>query len=109
MISQAPSNPLRARLLTVDDICHSNVREGEKRDLFMWALRMDIRESCPLAAAVRQAICECSNLPNNKAVAITTFNDHNSLDTCCRVFNRALFLVGFRANNPENLPLPKLT
>lgn len=103
-----PFNPLRARLLSEEDFCQGDRTSNGQRCLLEWSMKMDIREACPLFAQVREAIKEASGLPDRSQVAVVYFNDNNPPDVLARVFNRALYLAGFQAGNPESQPLPVL-
>jgi hypothetical protein len=102
------------RVLAPKDFCQGNYRIGphknprSKRCLLHWAIYFNRDEACPLAAHIRVAIQECSALPRPNAYGIVAFNDNNPPAVLARVFNRALFLAGYRTDNPESQPLPVL-
>lgn len=89
-------------LLEASDMCKGSYSRGKRHCLEGHALR---------ALGSTYTIWAWSKLRDAIAIAarssyIAEFNDSHTLATNARVWNRALYLLGYTEGNPESEPLP---
>ena len=50
---------------------------------------------------IKEAIAEATNTPVAKVI-ISKFNDHNDLTINAKIWNRAMYLLGYTEGNPQS-------
>lgn len=55
---------------------------------------------------IQKSICKAiTEVVNDAAISIPTFNDTHSLRTDAQIWNRAMYLLGYTEGNPQSKPV----
>ena len=95
--------PEEVKILSSKDLCHKYIGAGEKACLMGWWVRTfeecTIREDGQIGKAMRSAMKEID--PDVFVLTTPDWNDSHTLAECAKVWNLAMFKLGYTEGNPQ--------
>jgi len=96
--------PEEVPILTANDMCKGDWSKGRRCCLAEWNDRMFPDLDDVVRKEIRLVVTDEIGHPHSYP-SVTEFNDSHPLALNARVWNRAMYRLGYTVNNPEKKPL----
>lgn len=94
--------PEEVPILSANHMCKGDWTKGSRHCLAEWNDRVFPDHCGQVRLKIHEVIKEVGV---SKTMPVTSFNDNHPVALNARVWNRAMYLLGYTVNNPEKKPL----